>query len=83
VVGVSLGQGSVIYFVPGNKGVRDEAMQNNFAEHPEGFGDSVGATRLHKTAQTFALEIELPRRSIYVVSGAVGLYKLNPVDPQL
>lgn len=65
VVGVSLGQPSTIYFVPGNaktkkKGAPPQQQQS----------DVEVRVKHYPKSDSFAIDITLPRRSIYVMSGA-------------
>ena len=65
VVGVSLGQPSTIYFQPGNakqkkKGIPTQEQQSILSVRVKEYPKS----------ESFAIEVTLPRRSIYVMSGA-------------
>ena len=66
VVGVSLGQPSTIYFTPGNAKTKKNGVPNDMN------GDNSGLTvriKNYPKSDSFAIDVELPRRSIYVMSG--------------
>ncbi|ACO70072.1 chromodomain-containing protein [Micromonas commoda] len=84
VVGVSLGADGVLFFTPncrsdrgiGNR-IRNAALENDFADYPTESGVTESdswrngrGSRVNKGQKSWALELEIPRRSVYVMSGA-------------
>ena len=84
VVGVSLGADGVLFFTPncmndrgiGNR-IRNAALENDFADYPTESGVTESdswrngrGSRVNKGPKSWALELEIPRRSVYVMSGA-------------
>ena len=73
MVGVTLGQAGQIYFVPGNKAVKEAGPP---PRAPADVGADGAADALRTCVKTypasgsFAIEIYLPRRAMYVMSGA-------------
>ena len=63
--GVSLGQPSTIYFQPGNAKQKKKGV-------PTAEQQSILSVRVkeYPKSDSFAIEVTLPRRSIYVMSGA-------------
>ena len=84
VVGVSLGADGVLFFTPNcrtNRGIgnriRNAALENDFADYPTESGVTESdswrngrGSRVNKGQKSWALELEIPRRSVYVMSGA-------------
>ena len=84
VVGVSLGADGVLYFTPNCKNERaigaricKAALENDFKDYPTKSGITESdswrtgrGSRVNKGAKSWALELEIPRRSIYVMTGA-------------
>jgi len=64
VVGVSLGRAGTIYFTPAKGNTAIPSKRKSDAT------DQGLVFRVKPTAKTFAIELDLPRRSIYVMSGA-------------
>ena len=63
---MSLGQPSTIYFTPGNAKTKKNGVPNDMN------GDNSGLTvrvKNYPKSDSFAIDVELPRRSIYVMSG--------------
>ena len=84
VVGVSLGADGVLYFTPNCKNqwaigaqICKAALDNNFKNYPTESGVTESdswrtgrGSRVNKGPKSWALELEIPRRSIYVMTGA-------------
>ena len=84
VVGVSLGADGVLYFTPNCKNqwaigaqICKAALDNNFKDYPTESGVTESdswrtgrGSRVNKGPKSWALELEIPRRSIYVMTGA-------------
>ena len=73
VVGVSLGQSSVIYFCPdcrtqSGKALSDAVRSRRNTQYTSSDGPVKTELVIKETNVSFAIEIELPRRSIYIMS---------------
>ena len=74
VVGVTLGQAGTMYFTPATKGKEEEKEKENiYSEIQENFVNDLGKPAIrvkHYSQGKYAIELDLPRRSIYVMTGA-------------
>ena len=84
VVGVTLGRECVMYFVPGNGAIKARGVP----AAPESSTSLPVTVKRYPSSGSFAIELSLPRRSIYVMSGAArvdfkhGIRALPRVDPR-
>ena len=70
VVGVTMGRGCTMYFVPGNKQIQSAGAPAYDPPSSTSSSTSLGVRVKNYESGYFAIEVSLPRRSIYVMSGA-------------
>ena len=80
VVGISFGRGSIIYFTPDAKHLKDAPPPD--APPDAGSGADAFRSRVVHGVQSFAIELELPRRSIYIMSGESRTLWKHGIRPQ-